>query len=489
MGRDAKRWLQDHPEELCAAVLFAYFAARLIYLALSLHPAVPPDELTHYGRSVAFSRTFLVPDDSRGTHALGLLTHRPYLYYWAMGRLVPLSFLPLSAHPVPDTVFLRLANALLGMLCAVYAYRWIRLVSSDRLVRIFFLLLFTNTLMLTGISAAIHYDNGANLLAAMSIFYLFAWLERGTPNALAAWLLCSLAGLLVKFALLPLVALSGLLLLLRDWRALRRFPTALRAWLWPPRLAPAALAVAISLAGGLALSLYGGNWLHFGSLEPPADAVVGLESALENRIFARDWIVQSFRAGELEYADALAMTERIERPGDRSDAKALLAAARTPDEALLGPLSYAAAWGRQVGASALGYLGHLRMLKSDLALLPWLAMLALAGGAFVVQQFRRAAELPAMRGAALLVVGYVMVLLWLVHYPIYRASHHPELAVQGRYLFPVWVPLCGLVAFYLLHYFPRPLRVALAFAAGAYLLWGDLPFFVSNLEPRWLAQR
>ena len=46
----------------------------------------------------------------------------------------------------------------------------------------------------------------------------------------------------------------------------------------------------------------------------------------------------------------------------------------------------------------------------------------------------------------MLVLAYAMVLMWLVNYPNYQTYRYIELALQGRYLFPVLVPLYGLVA-------------------------------------------
>ena len=67
-----------------------------------------------------------------------------------------------------------------------------------------------------------------------------------------------------------------------------------------------------------------------------------------------------------------------------------------------------------------------------------------------------------------------MVLMWLVNYRGYLENRYLQLAVQGRYMFPVLVPFYGLVAHYLLAYWPRPVQVAVALIVAGVYLFGDL---------------
>jgi hypothetical protein len=59
------------------------------------------------------------------------------------------------------------------------------------------------------------------------------------------------------------------------------------------------------------------------------------------------------------------------------------------------------------------------------------------------------------------------------------------LAVQGRYLFPVLVPLWGLLAHTLLAYWPRRIQVAVALIVAGVFVYGDFPFFLSHTDQRW----
>jgi hypothetical protein len=471
-------------EKWVVGLLLAWFAARLVFLALRLHPMVPPDEVTHFGRCLAYSKVLLIPDNSPETLVHGLVNHRPYLYYWLMGKL-----LNLNVFPESDLGFLRLANAAMGLLTVVYGYRWMCRMTDNPLVRVLFVVLITNTLMFTGVSAAVSYDNLANLLAAMAVYYLFAFFEGRRPESLAVFALVLLAGALTKRTFLPLGFIMLAVLALRERRAL---PTAHRHLLdfarslKPPEWRRPALCVLLGLGLALNLGLYGGNWLRYEKLVPGFDQVVGFEGAMKNRIFARDFVTREFRQGRLSYDQALRMTEKIKHRGDRGDAKILLRAAQLPDSALIGPVAYVSAWSQQMLLGIVGYWGHRQALKNHDQMLPYFAILALAGVLFI-RKWRQEEARGYTGWAALIGFGYAMVLIWLVNYPSYLETRFVQLAVQGRYVFPVLVPLWGLLAHTLLVYWPRRAQVAITLVVAGVFLYGDSPFFLANTDGRWFS--
>ncbi len=75
--------------------------------------------------------------------------------------------------------------------------------------------------------------------------------------------------------------------------------------------------------------------------------------------------------------------------------------------------------------------------------------------------------------------------MWLVNYPTYRTARYIELALQGRYMFPVLVPAYGLVAYYLIDPLPGRVRPWVAGAAGGFYVYGDLPWLLPQLDQRW----
>ena len=114
---------------------------------------------------------------------------------------------------VEPLVFLRISNVLLGVTCAYCAYRCAGQISGNPLARLLALLLVTNTLMFTGLSASVNYDNLANLLGALAIAALLAFLKAGGVAGLVVGVVALLAGALTKVAFLPL---AGLCLVMVD---------------------------------------------------------------------------------------------------------------------------------------------------------------------------------------------------------------------------------------------------------------------------------
>lgn len=473
-----RRW-----ELVLGILLLVYFAARLIFLAVWLDHTVPPDETTHFGRVQAYATTLGIPEDSPSTYEFGLVTRIPYFYYWVMAKLQWANVLP-----VPDLLFLRLANVALSVLMVVYGWRWIRLLTRSRITQVLFLVVMTNTPALTGIGGSVSYDNLTNLLGAMAMYYLFAFFEARSPERLAKFLLATLAGCLTKITFLPLAFILVVILLVHERRALLDAPRRLLASLMPARPKRLALYALVVVFAALNVGLYGVNRLRYGSLVPGSQRVIGLENALQNRIFARNYVVNQFRKGAISYDEAVAMALEIKQPGNRRRALSLLAVARHPPEA-----RRASVWGRDVYVGiwthimllrVTGFDGHRVMLKSVTELLPLYAMLAVAGVMFArTIRWRYARGYPLY--AAVAILFYVLVLMWQVNYPRYVASAVPDLDVRGRYLFPLWVPICGLFVYYLQHFFPRRVRILLAAAVAVYFLLGDFPYFLFHVTPCW----
>ena len=104
-GTSAPPTWQGRGADIAVALLFAYFAARLLALALLVDGSVPPDEATHVVRAQAFATVWTIPASEPDNYALGLISHRPFLYSWLMARV-----LDVNVFPIPDWTFLRLAN-------------------------------------------------------------------------------------------------------------------------------------------------------------------------------------------------------------------------------------------------------------------------------------------------------------------------------------------------------------------------------------------
>lgn len=447
---------------------FVWFAARLLTLALTVDASVPPDEATHLGRVLAHASTWRLPESGPDDYALGLLSHRPFLYNWLLGRLAMLG--------LDELAWLRVINVVMALGTAFYGLRCIRVLTREPLTHVVFLVLLTNTLMFTGIGAAVSYDNGANLLAAAAFYYLARLCSDWDPRSLAALLLALGLGCLTKRSFLPLAALIvGAVFLhervhLRDARA---------------RLAgmgrPLALGVAVvSLANAL---LYGGNLVRYHKLIPSFDQVVGVEAARQNRIFARDFILDGYREGRLEFAEALKLTSTIDHAADRDSTRRQLAGLKKRGSWRVDPLSYTLTWGYIMLDRSLGYFGHRVVYRESWERIVFGLVLALAMVFHALAWRRPGSRLPSGFGA--IALGYGLVLLALVNYPTYVEKGIIDAGVQGRYLFPVWVPLMAWLACALTEDAPRAARRPLAAGVCVLFLYADGPTFWLRTTPAW----
>jgi len=491
--RSGLRWTDLHPAELIlTGLLLAAFGAKAVWFALRISPAIPPDEVTWFGISELFSHSLLPPADSPASYRFGLVTHVPTLYFWLMGRLLAANVFGLS-----DLVFLRLCNVVLVFATLHSGWHLMRRVGAGPAARLLFLVLATNTLMFTFLAGTVSYDNLANLLAAAALYYAVAFLRDHRPADLLSCIVCLGLGGLTKITYLPFAFLLVVGGLLYERRNLGRLPTACRQILGERRPAVLLLGLAALILVGMNVKLYGTNLLRYHRLQVPMDKVVGLEAALQYRIFARDYIVRQYKQDKITFAEAVRMSRLIEHEGDRNGALYLLQVARQEKEQRrrtkkpaerLDRFHYGIAWLELMTHRIVGIMGHQVLFKRDAELVPYYlaALLALVLG------IRRccAADLAGMLPLFLLVAGgYALILMQMVNYKSYHGSGAIELALQGRYVFPVLIPAYGLLAHALVGRGPRAWQWLALTGVAVLFVTGEFPWFIQHAGAAWFQPR
>ena len=465
--------------------LALYFAARLIFFAVFIAPSVPPDEVTHFALSRIFSKVPLLPSDSPDTYQYGLVTHIAWLYYWLMGKFMLLNF-----SGLPDLVFLRLLNIPFALGTVYYAWRTLRLLTEDRLSQILLVVFMTNTVMFSFLSASVSYDNLANLLATMSVYYLFAFLKNRNGNHLALSALCQLAGCLTKYSLLPLLLVLNVVLLINEFRNLRLVPSSLASWLRGSGLRGIGLLLAVVIALALNVQLYGGNYLKYRSLAPDMADVLSTESAMKYRTQARNMIFTMFKEGRVTKEKALEMTSVITHEGDRGSTVALIEEydyLKSNRIAPFNPLEYIPIWIETMCMGIFGIFAHLAMPAGGAKILLFLSLLLLSVIGFL-REWRPRVD-GWLAGYLALVAGcYGVFLMYYINYLTYLEYEATWLSLQGRYIFPVLSPVCVLASIYLMRLCPaRGSRLALFAASALIFIFSDFPFFLSRVSAGWFA--
>jgi hypothetical protein len=464
-------------------ILLAYFGARLVFFALNISPFVPPDEVTHAGICKIFSKVILFPDNSPATFEFGLVTNTAWLYYWIMGKLLNLNFFGIS-----DLVFLRLLNIPLAFGTVWYTMSLLRLLTDNRLAQLLLIVVITNTPMFSLLSASVSYDNLANLLAAMAIYYEFAFFKNRSGSLLVASLLCQMAGSLTKITFLPLILILNVLLVLNEAKSLKTLPEEFgrqfrtisrRTWL---------TFLALVIAAGLNLQLYAGNYLRYGAPNPGMSQVISPEVAMQSSLDARGMVFNQYKEGKISYMDALILTGEIKHPGNKADTFYLLMnyekLKRNP-QLWLTPLNYANFWFQTMAASTFGIRAHLGMFKPPLYLLPVYALMALSFLGFIVRWRPRKAGWSPLN-LAVVAVSYAGFLIYEVNYDAYLNYGEPSLTVYGRYLFIVMAPIYILMCHYLLRLFrSEAIRNTLALTTALLLVSYDFPWFLMHATAEW----
>jgi hypothetical protein len=481
MGSTKLKRFEPYRAVILAVLL--YYAIRLVFYAVMLSPYVPPDEVTHFGMCRVFAQTCLLPDNTSETWTFGQVTHQPYLYYWLMGRL-----LNLNLFGLPDLLFLRFANVGITLATAVLALLWIRLVTDNRVTQGLFVVMLTNTPMYSVVGASVSYDNLTIASAVLALYGLHRFKLAPSASALLVAGIAVLAGALTKKAYLPLVAIYVVLGLYLVARALKR------GW---PATRPLKAGVSVCKVIGLGLvllllilnvRLYGGNLWQYGRLIPATDQVLTVEQAMQYRIYARNRIVRLYREGDRSYAEAAKMAAKIDHPGDRRATRYLLHLAKRQTSHpvdLMNRGQYAAFWWHTMMQGLMGISGHLSMPKPWVFLAVCHVILFLALVILVVS-WRKYQPKILLVDAALIFGCYALILMQGVNYPIYRQFYSPVLALQGRYLLPVIVPLYGLVACGFLEPFKTNwLKGTVFVLLASFFVWGDFVYFLQNVDPAW----
>lgn len=325
----------------------------------------------------------------------------------------------------------------------------------------------------------------------MATYYLFSFLRHGSGSSLATSILCQLLGCLVKKTLLPLVLLLNLVTFIYAAGNFGKFGSAGKQWLTGSGWRDRALLLGIVVFLVANIQLYGGNFLRYGTLDPPMAMVLSIESTMQNRIEARNRIFELFRAEQISQAQALSMAMQIKHLGDRDAAIMLVndyAAQKQTGLHLLGPLAYVPVWIMKILPGIYGIYGHLELANygPTIYAVVLLALLATVGFA---RRWRPSREGFSPLYLILIAVSYATFVMYFVNYQTYLVFANSEISVQGRYLFPVIGISYAFATHYLLNLFSRnAIRLAVAVIAALIFIGSDFPLFLAGVTGDWFVR-
>jgi hypothetical protein len=449
-------------ERITVAAFLLYFAVKAFYFAFSIAENIFPDEISWFGITEVFSHYLLPPPDSPETYQFCLATRVPIFSFYLMGKVLTLNIFQIS-----NLVFLRCVNVLISILTIWFGWKLIRLLVSETVVRLLFIVMITNTLILS--------------LYNLFLFFKF----RRSSNFLLFVLFISM-GMLTKISFLPYPFILLAVLLFHERKNLRLLPSSAVSLVSPFKWKNYLLLILCLFFMAANTNLYVGNLVKYGQFYPDMDKVVGLEQALQNRIFGRDYTLRLFREGKISYSEAQKMAfTYIRHQGDLYSTLSYLEGAyRSRNIPRVDPLRYAFVWTNIMFERFFGILAHRTMVKRGVDLLPNL-LIFLVGGVLLVRRMKTSDLHGTSIYLLFISVAYTLVLMFLVNYKLYLYYGSIAIDIQGRYIFLVLVPIYILVAYYLTGFGAKWWKWGVFIIVTAIFIYGEFPWFLEKVTQDW----
>jgi hypothetical protein len=393
--------------DIILVVLLVIFTAYAGYMALNLNVSLIPDEPAHFTFSKHFATTLGIPQDTYETYSWGwYIKGSPFLYYWINGRLINLiKFIYPGISESSLLISLRLVNVAYGLCTVIFCFLISKEVIKIQWWQLLPVFLLTNILMFVFVSAGVHYDNLANLFSMIALFFFVRVLKQ--HNSLVsslAWMISIGLGTLVKYTILPLA-----LIMIIEWLI---FIILNRKILRPLQIdfvktVTLSLIFVLIFIGNFAI--YGINLIKYQSITPGCREIL-LESQCEISPFER-------RHEELALESKLSLLESI-------------------SEGYPSPVRYTLNdWAYHILLRTFGLSGHKAYFPFDIISLYQILfyLIVLLGISHLIYW----KSFSTIDKYLLGIIIFYTIVLFVKNYNSELTYGFRQVAVQGRYLFPV----------------------------------------------------
>ena len=381
--------------------IFLVFLLVCIFLAFNIKMGVSPDSYYHLRVSQAYSTTLGIPQNTPQTYQWRDITRIPYLYFWINGRI-----LNINNGVIDEVVLLRVINVIYSLGTVYVMYLLSKEIFKDKWKRVLPVFFLTHTLMFVFLSSSINYDNLANLLSTLSIYFFVKFVKKGINLKYLLLMLLSLCiGALTKSTVLP-VAL--ILVILSVVEIVKRKDEVKRIRAGKELL----LLIPIVIFVFLNLSLYGGNLLKYKTLEPSCTQILTHEQCLENGVYYRNKVDYNATPinGPIDVFNMIIKGERI------------------------GPVRYFFRWFPNLMSKIFGIMGD-SSLSLPYYLVALFILFFLTGVVLIISNKKRLTKID--KYLLTILLFYTSILFFTQNYPMYLTYNQYYLGLQGRYIFPV----------------------------------------------------
>jgi len=435
-------------DKLLLVLLILVFAAYAVYVAANLQRDIVPDEPYHFSISHAFSETWGLPEGVGTARSIGVYIRRsPTLAYWVYGRALNLlDIVQPKSSAWGQLIYLRLVNAAFSIGTVIFTYLFSKELIQHKWWSLLPVFALTNTLMFVLLSGGVSYDNLTNFLSIAGLYFLLRVMKQKDflLNSLG-WLILISLGALAKETILPLALAMFVVWVIFIVKHREDIQIKLFRSFWS-----VSLLVVLVVVAGANLALYGLNLLQHGSLAP----------------FCEDYYTKEFCANS-------PFAQRREELALRDEPNLFQAFRRGYPE----PVRYAFdTWIRAMLMKVFGIMGGQQSyypigIAYFHMLLYWYLALA-------IRFFKKASfKIYSLIG----IFGFYALTLFIKNYDIELAYGFIQVALQGRYIFPVIGIAFGLAAYGLMNVPVKWVRWAtLAVTVLLFLYGGPIRFFLYN---------
>lgn len=281
--------------------ILALFAIESIWIAVSAAYPMVFDENTHFGliqlHAAQLNPVFL--HQPPHSEFAGAITRDPsYLYHYLMSfpyRLI----VHVTDSQMAQIIFLRFINiAMFGTALVLFRKLLLKTKVSPAIINVA-LLFFVLTPVVPLLAGQLNYDNllmpvaAVALLLATSISSQITTKKTLPITKILVLAIVSMLGCLVQFAFLPIFAGIFLWLAWQIWRGTRNGQLKLgldlkKGWLATSWQKKAAIAAPLLIAAGLFIQMYGVNVVLYHNLTPRCDQVISAQSCALNGPWQRN---------------------------------------------------------------------------------------------------------------------------------------------------------------------------------------------------------
>lgn len=396
---------------LARKLVYALFLVQAVYLVFMIPIGVPPDELAHIRVAEQYvQQGHLSPViDEQTDYSLGDITRNTdYFYHYVLSlvaRLMPFDGLPLY-------VVFRFMSVGIMLLTLLAGARLMKQLKVNEAVTTVGLLVVSNIAQILFMSAAINQDQIVWLATiAGALFLVRLWQKMNLIDVLILVNIVMFASISKK-TFLPIAVLFGAILLILVWQQRRRFIAAIKQSVthWRPAVIVLGLLAVVGI--GLNIERFGYNLVTYQQISVSCNKIHTHDQCMEHGVYRRN----------------ANLTDR--RPAD------FIPVPINEFASYWYPRNFQGVFGTQ------GWTGRaLPDLWAYNTLLGMMTASFVLGIIYSVRRWRRPESIIFVAS-----LGYIA-LQMMVNYNVYLTYAAQGLALQGRYIFPIFVPLILVLAY------------------------------------------